>query len=135
MVTTRSSILVLVAICFLLAAPPAYSERRGFFHATMTRNQPAINLTWAAHKSRQRLSILAARLLDAAASGSGSAQTPLQMDSSGSAYDVTFSLGTPPQKLSALADTGSIWAKCGACKPCVQEGSPSYYPNKSSSFS
>ncbi|XP_066337832.1 aspartic proteinase nepenthesin-1-like [Miscanthus floridulus] len=109
--TTRSSILVLVTICFLLAAPPAYSERRGFFRAT--------------------------RLLDAAASGSGSAQTPLQMDSSGGAYDMTFSMGTPPQKLSALADTGSdlIWAKCGACKRCAPQGSSSYYPNKSSSFS
>ncbi|CAD6257382.1 unnamed protein product [Miscanthus lutarioriparius] len=117
MATTRSSILVLVTICFLLAAPPAYSERRGFFRATMTRNQPAINLTRAAHKSRQRLSILAALLLDAAASGSGSAQTPLQMDSSGGAYDMTFSMGTQPQKLSALADTGSdlIWAN-GLCR-------------------
>ena len=103
----------------------------------MTRNEPAINLTRAAHKSRQRLSILAARLLDAAASGSGSAQTPLQMDGSGGAYDMTFSMGSPPQKLSALADTGSdlIWAKCGACKRCAPQGSPSYYPNKSSSFS
>ena len=139
MATTRSSILVVVTICFLglLAAPPAYSERRGFFRATMTRNEPAINLTRAAHKSRQRLSILAARLLDAAASGSGSAQTPLQMDGSGGAYDMTFSMGSPPQKLSALADTGSdlIWAKCGACKRCAPQGSPSYYPNKSSSFS
>jgi len=136
MATTRSSILVLVTICSLLAAPLAYSERRGFLRATMTRNEPAINLTRAAHKSRQRLSILAARLLDAAASGSGSAQTPLQMDSGGGAYDMTFSMGTPPQQLSALADTGSdlIWVKCGACTRCVPQGSPSYYPNKSSSF-
>ena len=59
------------------------------------------------------------------------------MDGSGGAYDMTFSMGTPPQQLSALADTGSdlIWAKCGACKRCAPQGSPSYYPNKSSSFS
>jgi hypothetical protein len=126
--------LVVVAITFLLAAPPpAFSARRSF-RATMTRTEPAINLTRAAHKSHQRLSMLAARLDDAA---SGSAQTPLQLDSGGGAYDMTFSIGTPPQELSALADTGSdlIWAKCGACTRCVPQGSPSYYPNKSSSFS
>ncbi|CAD6254120.1 unnamed protein product [Miscanthus lutarioriparius] len=103
----RSSMLVVV-ITFLLAAPPAFSERRGF-RTTMTRTELAINLT----------------------------RTPLQLDSGGGAYDMTLSIGTPPQQLSALADTGSdlIWAKCGACKGCVPQGSPSYYPNKSSSFS
>eukprot|EP00267_Zea_mays_P035519 XP_008671516.1 aspartic proteinase nepenthesin-1 [Zea mays] len=37
---------------------------------------------------------------------------------------MTFSVGTPPQKLSALADTGSdlIWVKCGACKRCAPQG-------------
>ncbi|CAD6257317.1 unnamed protein product [Miscanthus lutarioriparius] len=124
--------MLVAAITFLLAAPPAFAEQRGF-RATMTRTEPAINLTRAAHKSHERLSMLAARL-DAA---SGTAQTPLQLDSGGGAYDMTFSIGTPPQQLSALADTGSdlIWAKCGACMRCVPQGSPSYYPNKSSSFS
>ncbi|CAO2143842.1 unnamed protein product [Urochloa humidicola] len=48
-----------------------------------------------------------------------------------------ISIGTPPQKLTALADTGSdlIWTKCGACASCKPLGSPSYYPNNSSSFS
>ncbi|CAD6257386.1 unnamed protein product [Miscanthus lutarioriparius] len=127
----RSSRLVVV-ITFLLAAPPAFSEH-GRFRATMTRTEPAINLTRAAHKSHKRLSMLAARLEAA----SGTAQTPLQLDSGGGAYDMTFSIGTPLQQLSALVDTGSdlIWAKCGACTRCVPHGSPSYYPNKSSSFS
>lgn len=37
---------------------------------------------------------------------------------------MTFSVGTPPKKLSALANTGSdlIWAKCGACKWCTPQG-------------
>ncbi|OEL13433.1 Aspartic proteinase nepenthesin-1 [Dichanthelium oligosanthes] len=77
--------------------------------------------------------MLAARL-DAA---SGGAQAPLQLDGGGGAYDMTFSIGTPPQTLSALADTGSdlIWAKCGPCTQCAPQGSPSFYPNTSSSFS
>ncbi|RCV37798.1 hypothetical protein SETIT_8G091000v2 [Setaria italica] len=128
----RLSILVF-SIFFLLTAPLAYSERRQSFRATMTRIEPAINLTRAAHKSHQRLSMLADRL-DAT---SGGAQAPLQLDGDGGAYDMNFSIGTPPQKLSALADTGSdlIWVKCGPCTQCAPQGSPSYYPNTSSSFS
>ncbi|CAO2146123.1 unnamed protein product [Urochloa humidicola] len=66
-----------------------------------------------------------------------SAQTPLQLDNGGGDYVMTFSVGMPPQKLSALADTGSdlVWLKCGPCKHCSPKGSPSYYPNTSSSFS
>ncbi|WVZ62165.1 hypothetical protein U9M48_011942 [Paspalum notatum var. saurae] len=125
---------------FLLAAPQAaYSDRRGF-RATMTRRTEttttAINFTRAALKSYARLSMLAARRLGAAASA-GCAQTPLQMDGGYTEYDMTISIGTPPLKLSALADTGSdlIWLKCGACKNCTPQGSPSYFPNRSSSFS
>ncbi|AQK58526.1 Aspartic proteinase nepenthesin-1 [Zea mays] len=131
--TTRSSMLVLTMISFLLTLPPAYSQHQ-VFRATMTRHEPTINFTRAAHRSRERLSILATRL---GAASAGSAQSPLQMDSGGGAYDMTFSMGTPPQTLSALADTGSdlIWAKCGACKRCAPRGSASYYPTKSSSFS
>ncbi|RCV38684.1 hypothetical protein SETIT_8G162400v2 [Setaria italica] len=122
-------------ISFLFAAPRAYSERRPVFRATMTRTEKTINFTRAARKSHDRLSILAARL--AANAGGVSAQTPLQkMDGAGE-YGMTFSIGTPPQELSAVADTGSdlVWVKCGACAHCAPQGSPSYYPNTSSSFS
>ncbi|KAL6868097.1 hypothetical protein ACP4OV_014942 [Aristida adscensionis] len=117
----------------LLVAPPASSDRRGF-RTAMIRREKAINFTRAARQSLQRLSTLAARL-DVAAGGVNT-QTPLRSDGGG-AYDMEFSIGTPPTKLTALADTGSdlIWAKCGACASCAPPGSPSYYPNKSSTFS
>ncbi|CAL4981529.1 unnamed protein product [Urochloa decumbens] len=128
--------LLALLICLLLAAPRAGATASGhrIFRATMTRSQKSINFTQAAHKSRQRLSMLAARI---EASTVLSAQTPLQQDSGGGDYVMTFSAGTPPQELSALADTGSdlVWLKCGACKRCTPKGSPPYYPNASSSFS
>uniref|UniRef100_A0A0E0MDZ2 Peptidase A1 domain-containing protein n=1 Tax=Oryza punctata TaxID=4537 RepID=A0A0E0MDZ2_ORYPU len=129
---TKVALLLLVSL-FLNVAAPASSGRRGF-RATMVRSDKTINFTRAAQQSLDRLSTVAARLgLDADA---GSTQTPLRWDGSG-AYDMEFAIGTPPQKLSALADTGSdlIWTKCGACASCVPRGSPSYYPDKSSSFS
>ncbi|KAF8656619.1 hypothetical protein HU200_060584 [Digitaria exilis] len=129
--------LVTLVISFLATAPPSYSESHGF-RASMSRREPTINFTRASHNSYERLLMLAARH-DAATGVSHGvrAQAPLRLDASGAAYDMSFSIGTPPQKLSALADTGSdlIWTKCGACHQCTPYGSPSYYPNKSSSFS
>ncbi|CAN6362749.1 unnamed protein product [Urochloa humidicola] len=132
MASTAAHVVVLmISFSLLAAAPPANSERRGF-RATLIRREKSINFTRAARHSRERLSMLAARL---AAAGHVSTQTPLRWDGAG-AYDMEFSMGTPAQKLTALADTGSdlIWAKCGACESCAPQGSPSYYPNKSSSF-
>ncbi|CAL4994092.1 unnamed protein product [Urochloa decumbens] len=124
---------LMASLLVAAAAAPASSERRGF-RATLIRREQAINFTRAMQQSQDRLSMLTARL-DAAA-GRMSTQTPLRWDGAG-AYDTEFSIGTPPQKLSALADTGSdlIWTKCGACASCEPQGSPSYYPNNSSSFS
>lgn len=123
-------------ISFFLAAPRGYSDRP-VLRATMTRSEKTIDFTRAARRSHERLSMLAARLAAAAAAGGASAQTPLKQDGSGGEYDITFSIGTPPQELSALADTGSdlVWVKCGPCAKCAPQGSPSYYPNSSSSFS
>ncbi|KAJ1275374.1 hypothetical protein BS78_05G130800 [Paspalum vaginatum] len=129
------SILALMTTFLLAAAHLAFSERRGF-RATMTRRETALNFTRAALQSHERHSMLFAQL-EAAAAGGVSTQTPLQLDRSGGAYDMEISIGTPPLKLSALADTGSdlIWTKCGACAFCAPLGSPSYYPKRSTSFS
>jgi hypothetical protein len=129
----RIATLALMAYLLLLASRPANSELRGF-RATMIRREPTtMNFTWAAQQTYERLSMLAARL-DAAAQGI-STETPLR--AGGGAYEMELSIGTPPQKLMALADTGSnlIWAKCGRCKSCAPQGSPSYEPSKSSTFS
>ncbi|KAK3163883.1 hypothetical protein QOZ80_1AG0009700 [Eleusine coracana subsp. coracana] len=118
-----------------LGTPPASgaSEYHRGFRATMIRREKAaaINFTRAASQSYSRLSMLAARL-----DGATSTQSPLRADGAG-AYDMEVSIGTPPQKLTALADTGSdlVWAKCGPCASCTPRGSPSFDPTASSSFS
>ncbi|XP_025828664.1 aspartic proteinase nepenthesin-1-like [Panicum hallii] len=131
--------LLALMVSFLLAASPAahgHVERRSF-RATMIRRTEtaAINFTQAARQSHHRLSMLASRLNTASSHVTG--QTPLRMDGDGGAYDMEFSIGTPRQSLTALADTGSdlIWTKCGACASCAPQGSPSYYPDRSSTFS
>ncbi|TVT98406.1 hypothetical protein EJB05_56292, partial [Eragrostis curvula] len=128
----RVVILGLMIHALLLAAPTANSEPRGF-RATLIRREKAINYPRAAQQSYDRLSTLAARL-DAAAGGT-STQTPLRADSAGG-YDMEVSIGTPPQQLTAQADTGSdlVWAKCAPCTSCTPPGSP-FHPMQSSSFS
>ncbi|TVU01823.1 hypothetical protein EJB05_52708, partial [Eragrostis curvula] len=128
----RAEILALMIHVLLLAAPPASSSKPRGFRATMMRREAAINFTQAALQASARLSMLAARL--GAAAGGPSTQTPLRPD--GGAYDMEFSIGTPPQKLTALADPGSdlVWAQCGS-ELGGQGSAPVYEPTQSSSFS
>ncbi|KAJ1275358.1 hypothetical protein BS78_05G129400 [Paspalum vaginatum] len=134
MAATRLSLLALT-MPFLVTV--VYSERRGF-RATMIRAEKAINFTQASRKSHERMSLLASRLDAASSSGPVSTytQAPLQVDSEGFEFNMEFSIGTPPQTLTAIADTGSelTWVKCGACSNCTPLGSP-YRPDTSTSFS
>lgn len=126
------AIVALMIYAFLLAAPLGNSELHGF-RATMVRRKKSIDFMQASLQSYERLSKLAARLH--AATGNMSTETTLRADSAGS-YDMEFSIGTPPQSLSAQADTGSdlVWVKCGPCASCTPPGSPSFDPTNSSSF-
>ncbi|CAD6257318.1 unnamed protein product [Miscanthus lutarioriparius] len=129
--------LILALMISFLATPVVYSDRPAAgFRATMIRTEKAINFTQAARRSHERMSMLAARLDAASGSGRVTTQAPLQVDGAGYEYNMVLSIGTPPQKLLAMADTGSdlSWIKCGACSNCTPEG-PSYYPGMSTSFS
>ncbi|KAJ3670362.1 hypothetical protein LUZ60_010686 [Juncus effusus] len=52
-------------------------------------------------------------------------------------YLIELSIGTPPQPITGIADTGSdlIWTQCYNCKPCFSQPSPLYDPRKSKSAS
>ncbi|XP_022958874.1 aspartic proteinase CDR1-like [Cucurbita moschata] len=55
---------------------------------------------------------------------------------SGGAYVVKISLGTPPFSIVAIADTGSdiIWTQCKPCPNCYQQIAPMFDPSKSSTY-
>ncbi|KAG6574812.1 Aspartic proteinase CDR1, partial [Cucurbita argyrosperma subsp. sororia] len=56
--------------------------------------------------------------------------------SSGGAYVVKISLGTPPFPIVAVADTGSniIWTQCKPCSNCYNQTEPMFEPSKSSTY-
>ncbi|CAD6272782.1 unnamed protein product [Miscanthus lutarioriparius] len=123
--TTNHIVIILASfMIFFLVVPalPADAESRGF-RGTMIRrartDTTAINFTQAAQESHRRLSFLAARS---------------QVDKQSSASHLDSNSNTETE-LTALADTGSdlIWTKCGA-GAAWGSSSPSYHPDKSSSF-
>ncbi|OVA05039.1 Peptidase A1 [Macleaya cordata] len=68
---------------------------------------------------------LRAPVISGASSGSGQ-------------YFVSFRVGTPPQKILLIADTGSdlVWVKCSACRNCSRhQPGTSFFPRLSTTFS
>ncbi|XP_023005989.1 aspartic proteinase CDR1-like [Cucurbita maxima] len=55
---------------------------------------------------------------------------------SGGAYVVKISLGTPPFSIVAIADTGRdiIWTQCKPCPNCYQQIAPMFDPSKWSTY-
>jgi hypothetical protein len=51
-------------------------------------------------------------------------------------YLVDLAIGTPPQPVSALLDTGSdlIWTQCAPCASCLPQPDPLFTPGASSSY-
>ncbi|BBN02824.1 aspartyl protease family protein [Marchantia polymorpha subsp. ruderalis] len=51
-------------------------------------------------------------------------------------YIMEISLGTPPQKKTAIVDTGSdlVWLQCAPCSVCYQQPDPVFDPTKSSTY-
>nr|CAB3453559.1 unnamed protein product [Digitaria exilis] len=51
-------------------------------------------------------------------------------------YVVDLAIGTPPQHVSALLDTGSdlIWTQCAPCATCLTQPDPLFVPAQSSSY-
>jgi hypothetical protein len=61
-------------------------------------------------------------------------QTPVA--SGNGEYLVDISFGSPPQKSTAIVDTGSdlIWVQCLPCQSCYTASSPTFDPSKSSTY-
>ncbi|XP_058086448.1 aspartic proteinase CDR1-like [Magnolia sinica] len=54
----------------------------------------------------------------------------------GGEYLMSLSIGTPPVKLLAIADTGSdlIWTQCKPCEQCYRQTTPLFDPSESSTY-
>lgn len=67
-----------------------------------------------------------------------STKTDLQsgLISSGGEYFMSISIGTPPSKVLAIADTGSdlTWIQCKPCQQCYKQNSPIFDKKKSSTY-
>uniref|UniRef100_A0A6V7QXX9 Peptidase A1 domain-containing protein n=1 Tax=Ananas comosus var. bracteatus TaxID=296719 RepID=A0A6V7QXX9_ANACO len=52
-------------------------------------------------------------------------------------YLMTIHVGSPPNKILAIADTGSdlIWTNCDPCQQCYQKDAPLFDPRSSSTYS
>ncbi|CAN8290499.1 unnamed protein product [Cochlearia groenlandica] len=65
-------------------------------------------------------------------------QTDLQsgLVSNGGEYFMTISIGTPPSKILAIADTGSdlTWVQCKPCQQCYKQNSPIFDKKHSSTY-
>uniref|UniRef100_A0A0D9XED8 Peptidase A1 domain-containing protein n=1 Tax=Leersia perrieri TaxID=77586 RepID=A0A0D9XED8_9ORYZ len=51
-------------------------------------------------------------------------------------YVLDLAVGTPPQRITALLDTGSdlIWTQCDTCTACLRQPDPLFSPGSSSSY-
>ncbi|EOA36522.1 hypothetical protein CARUB_v10011499mg [Capsella rubella] len=67
-----------------------------------------------------------------------STKTDLQsgLISNGGEYFMSISIGTPPSKVLAIADTGSdlTWIQCKPCQHCYKQNSPLFDKSKSSTY-
>ncbi|KAG9458257.1 hypothetical protein H6P81_002765 [Aristolochia fimbriata] len=80
---------------------------RGYLKLPLVHRDPLLSPRKIIHWDFQRLSALRAPVVSGASTGSGQ-------------YLVDLRLGTPPQRLQLVADTGSdlVWVRCSACRDC-----------------
>ncbi|XP_072952777.1 aspartic proteinase NANA, chloroplast-like [Typha angustifolia] len=122
MVTLFFFFFFLLLLLFLSSSVSSHSQP--YFKLPLTANTPFISATEALIHDSLRLSSssLTAPIVSAASSGAGH-------------YVASLHLGTPPQLLRLVADTGSdlVWSRCSpSSRP---RSSSAFFPRLSSSFS
>lgn len=86
-------------------------------------------------RSKARVQKLSRGRRLAVANSSVDWETPLS-DASEAAYVMEISLGTPPRKFVAIADTGSdlTWLQCLPCESCFKQPQTPFSPANSSTY-
>ncbi|XP_030550270.1 aspartic proteinase nepenthesin-1 [Rhodamnia argentea] len=142
------SMLLVLAIAASLASPSLSTSRRALehkgakqigFRVTLKHVDHGKNFTKferlqrAMKRGKSRLQRLNSMVL--AAGDSTEVESPIHAGNG--EFLMQLSMGTPPDSLSAIVDTGSdlIWTQCKPCAKCFDQSSPIFDPKKSSTFS
>ncbi|XXG55420.1 hypothetical protein AAC387_Pa03g3090 [Persea americana] len=121
----------LLLFLFSLLLHPAksiiiHTKTSDYLKLRLLHRNPSPAPSQAIASDLHRLSALRAPIVSGASSGSG-------------LYLVNVRVGTPPQSLLLIADTGSdlVWTRCSACRNCPRHRRPktAFLPRYSSSFS
>ncbi|CAA7061235.1 unnamed protein product [Microthlaspi erraticum] len=127
--------------CSLLAITIFYVSSSAAHHKNLTiklihRDSPHSPLYNPHHTVSDRLN--AAFLRSISRSRQFTTKTDLQSSliANGGEYFMTISIGTPPSKVLAIADTGSdlTWIQCKPCQQCYKQNTPLFDKKKSSTY-
>ncbi|CAD5314199.1 unnamed protein product [Arabidopsis thaliana] len=125
----------LLAISFFFASNSS-ANRENLTVELIHRDSPHSPLYNPHHTVSDRLN--AAFLRSISRSRRFTTKTDLQsgLISNGGEYFMSISIGTPPSKVFAIADTGSdlTWVQCKPCQQCYKQNSPLFDKKKSSTY-
>ncbi|XP_058108085.1 aspartyl protease family protein 2 [Magnolia sinica] len=126
MVSSLSRIIFLVILSCLSSIPKtSHSQTPQYLKLRLLHKPPTPTPSLSLVSDSHRISSLRSRVISGASTGSGQ-------------YFVDFRVGSPPQTLLLVADTGSdlVWSKCSACRNCSRHAhATSFLPRHSSTFS
>ncbi|ESQ33679.1 hypothetical protein EUTSA_v10009809mg [Eutrema salsugineum] len=126
--------LLAITITFFVSSSSAH--RSNLTVELIHRDSPHSPLYNPLHTVSDRLN--AAFLRSISRSRHFSTKTDLQsgLIATGGEYFMTISIGTPPSKLLAIADTGSdlTWVQCKPCQQCYKQNSPIFDKKQSSTY-
>ncbi|XP_038976478.1 aspartic proteinase NANA, chloroplast-like [Phoenix dactylifera] len=129
----NSDLLLLLLICASLGTPT--SQAQEYLKLRLLRRTPLPS-------GRQALALDSLRLSSSSSTTTTSSSVPIVSGASSGAgqYFVDLRIGTPPQRIRLVADTGSdlVWARCSPCRGpgCSARHPPgsAFLPRLSSSF-
>ncbi|KAI3518457.1 hypothetical protein L1887_07231 [Cichorium endivia] len=117
-------------------------QRETGFRVSLTHVDSGKNLTKFERLQRgvKRGNLRLERLINnmmASLSVDSSSQVTSPVHAGNGEFLMNLAIGTPPEKYSAIMDTGSdlIWTQCKPCTKCFDAPTPVFDPKKSSSFS
>ena len=140
-----AALVLLVATAACACASPAASAFAGDVRVALKHVDAGKRLSRpelirrAAQRSKARAAALSAvrsRRFSGASEQQGAPRGTPVRPSGDLEYVVDLAIGTPPQHVSALLDTGSdlIWTQCAPCTSCLAQPDPVFAPAQSASY-